>query len=528
MSDLVIYVLCSSSTSREEWENRSSWYPGLTLRPVGPVDSATDQVHSWISSERTPFLVCREEIWFGQGLGGEVRVLINELNGSFRNWALCSNRGVRWDGRHVYDFTYNANEPGLQTSSGPQSVICLDDNLMLVNAPLMRSHKHLAPGVRGSGSGVALSLECLLNGSTLAVSPRLMAVRTAPVDAIQMSPEADTTFQRYYRAFFLNHMFPTPDGVVNVSEIVDYSYVAQPARGVDQADILDLYDESLARSWVSGKPSLTICCRTQFRRPELLSRGVLSFSVFRETARNLMDVSIRLITDQQQDVGVPCVGELQALYPAAGLECWYHEIRPPRHSRTDLLLSAIEKAESDYIWFVDDDDFVNASAAIALARTLRPGRPAVVIGGSTVLKETWEPQEGGSSRGRLELVVSERSSAYRAAHVFRVLKGQNFTPVCSLILPVPLMQERTRNRCALGDFNEDYFLLLLALTAPRVEVVVLETEVASISIRGEENTVAQKDRARWHLSLATFLQEVLNNPEGNSPFLWQLGNTPHW
>ena len=89
------------------------------------------------------------------------------------------------------------------------------------------------------------------------------------------------------------------------------------------------------------------------------------------------------------------------------------------------------------------------------------------------------------------------------------------------------MQARIRDLRALGDYNEDYFLLLLALTAPRVEVLALDCELASISIRENESTVLEKDRSRWHLSFCTFLLEVLNNPEGNSPFLWQLANIPY-
>jgi hypothetical protein len=122
---------------------------------------------------------------------------------------------------------------------------------------------------------------------------------------------------------------------------------------------------------------------------------------------------------------------------------------------------------------------------------------------------------------------AERLRAYSATDVFRVLKGLNYIPICSMVLPVPLMRQRLQGCLALGDYNEDYFLLLLALTSPRVEVGVLPTEIAAISIRGNENTVAQLDRSYWHYSYASFLLELLNNEEGNSPFLWQVGNASH-
>jgi hypothetical protein len=109
-----------------------------------------------------------------------------------------------------------------------------------------------------------------------------------------------------------------------------------------------------------------------------------------------------------------------------------------------------------------------------------------------------------------------------ASQVFGVLRGFNRVPVCGMILPVALLRQRIRRVKALGNYNEDYFILLLALTSSRVEVCVLNTEIASISLRGNDNTVFQEDRSGWHLSLAAFLLEVLNDTEGNSPFLWQL------
>jgi hypothetical protein len=154
----------------------------------------------------------------------------------------------------------------------------------------------------------------------------------------------------------------------------------------------------------------------------------------------------------------------------------------------------------------------------------------MIVASSAIIQETWQLNTGtpGHPVPRLELTHSERSSAYHSTHLFRVLQGSNFVPICSMILPVPLVQERISKVQALGNYNEDYFVLLLALTAPRMEVCLLDYELASVSIRGQENTVTQKDRSGWHLSLATFLLEIMNNTEGNSPFLWQLANAPRW
>ena len=522
---LQLYVLCWTRSSGQIWRSRVDSYPDLEISVLHAVASPLETLRGIARQAGRPFLVCREDVYLGMGIGAQVELLIGELNERFPNWAVCGNRGVRWDGQQVYDFSYDINSAGLQTAVCAHPVISVDENVLLVNAEALTGHQHCAPPLSHRRFGVVLALECLRNGSLAAVSPRLMAVRSAAGEnSDEGSLDADPEFCDYYRSSFLNHQLSTADGTLNLGEIVDYSYLSEPWIHRPQKDVLDLYDLALQQARSSRQPSLTICCRTQFRRPEMLDRAVFSFGVFRQEAGSLADVCVQLITDQAAEVGSAELQRLQQAHPAAALQCWRHAVRPGRHSRTDLLISAIERAETDYIWFVDDDDYVNGPAAAAVARCLAQGAPLVVAASSRVVKETWDVPDGMG----LELTSAERSSGYDAANVFRILRGHNYIPICSMMLPVSVMQERVRHVRALGDFNEDYFLLLLALTAPRIEVCVLDVEVASISIRGDENTVAQKDRPAWLLSYAAFMLELLNNPEGNSPFLWQLANAPRW
>jgi hypothetical protein len=524
---LRLYVLCRTADSRDAWRKQAEAHPDLEVTPIFPVPSAVETVHSLAAAAGRPFLVCQDGVWVGNGIAAHVAILIGELDERFPNWALCGNRGMRWDGQHLFDYAYAMDHGGLRTAVCPHPVICLDDRLLLVNPGAFRRHTRFAPSLQGLRSGVPLSLECLQNGSLLAVSPRLMAMHPGPDESHDESAiETGTAFRDYYRQAFLDHYYHTPDGPLNMSELLDYRQVSEPWTKPVQEDIVDLFDSALEKSRRIGKPSLTICCRTQFRRPEMLERAVLSFAVWRNCAGELADVRVQLITDQLSAVAEPQMNRLRERYPAAALGCWYHEIRPNRHSRADLMLAAIERADTDYIWFIDDDDYVNAAAAPAVARSLASAAPVLVVGSSGVLQEAWQRVatggEGDSAQETFELVQSERLPSYMASQVFGVLRGFNRVPVCGMILPVALLRQRIRRVKALGNYNEDYFILLLALTSSRVEVCVLNTEIASISLRGNDNTVFQEDRSGWHLSLAAFLLEVLNDTEGNSPFLWQL------
>jgi len=528
-----LYVLCTTAAAAGKWETLAGFYHDLDVSPVVTV-SAIETIRQLAALAEGPFLVCRHTIWLGRGMSTHAERLIEELNARFPNWALCGNRGMRWDGQRLYDYSYDMKSGGLQTATCAHPVISLDDSVLLVNPSILNGHKALAPPLKHRRPGVLLSLECLQNGSVMAVSPHLLAMRDeAPENDGEAALDTDPGFREYYRASFLNHRLATPDGTLHLSEIVDYRYVSEPWANTAQRDILELYDKCLEPSRAVGRPSVTICCRTQFLRLEMLERAVLSFAAFRQHTCALAHVEVRLITDASPEAVAPEVRRLQQTHPGAALECWHHEIRPNRYSRTDLLMAAIERAGTDYIWFIDDDDFVNAATGPVLARSLAAGAPLVVVASSARIQETWRAGNGAQTPGlqgarRLELTHTEQSPAYQATHVFRILKGLNFVPICSMILPVPLMRDRISKVQALGDYNEDYFLLLLALTASRVEVCLLDCELSSVSIRGDENTVAQKDRSGWHLSLATFLLEVMNNTEGNSPFLWQLANTPQW
>jgi hypothetical protein len=521
-----LYVICSSRETQRDRQAREALYPELQTHAIFPVQSSVQLLREIANKpESSPFLMCREDIWLGAGISSQVDVLLQELETRFPNWALCGNRGMRWDGGHLYDYSADINARGLQTAVCPHSVSAIDDNILLVNPAVISKHTQLCPAMSSLRCGVLLSLECLQNGSVLAVSPRLMSVRTvASGEGRDMldSPE----FRAYYRSSFLNEWLYTADGPMDLREIVDYSYVSAPGSAVSQKDVLDLYDRGLAQARSQRRPSLTIACRTQFRRLELLERACLSFSACRHYTAGLIDLRVQLITDQLPECAEPILARLRAVYPLAALECLYHEIRPDRHSRTDLLLAAIEQAQTDYLWFVDDDDYIIPPAIPALARCLVPDAPIVIVSSSLVMQEKWSkrssPEEGASDV--VELTDSARSSRYQAARVFQILKGRNFIPNCSMILPVALLRERIQHKLALGDFNEDYYLLLLALTSPRVEVCVLDTDLAVISIRGSENMVAQSDRNAWHQAYATFMLEILNNQEANSPFLWQQAN----
>ena len=310
-----LYVLCTTAASAKHWDTLAGSYHDLDLSPVVTASAIRTMRQIATAAER-PFLVCLDTVWLGRGMLVHAELLIEELNARFPNWALCGNRGMRWDGQHLYDYSYDMHAGGLQTALCAHPVISLDDGVLLVNPKVLNGHKVLAPPLKHRRPGVLLSLECLQNGSVLAVSPHLVAMRdpTLEIDH-EEALDADPAFREYYRASFLNHHLATPDGMLYLGELIDYRFVSEPWAKPAQQDILALYDTCLDASRTVALPSVTICCRTQFRRLEMLERAVLSFAAFRQHTGSLARVETRLITDASPDAVGTEVARLQQTYP---------------------------------------------------------------------------------------------------------------------------------------------------------------------------------------------------------------------
>jgi hypothetical protein len=486
-----------------------------------PIIVLNSSSHAWqavkdlIVEYDEPIIVCQEYVWYGSDFGQRISSLIEDLNRRTPDWAACGNRGCSWDGQDCHDYTSFTRKlgAGLETANTPKVVLSVDDNLLLINCAQLRKVDLVdLPNTRSRIFGIPLSLECLRHHLPVFVDPRLFTVRAAahsPEDITEFV--ALNEFQSYYRSNFINHKFAWPDGELDLSNCIDYGYVTEPNVPYQQVDLIGLFDSTLQR--LRGKsPSVTICCRTQFRRLEMLERAITSFSIAEIASRGKLKLEATLITDCPPEAAVSHLRTFQAKFPLLGLQCWTHVVREPRSSRTDLILAAIERAETDYIWFVDDDDYVLPGAPEALARTLIPAEETIVVGNSLQMYETW--LDGA-------FVESKLANRFSSRKLYNILSGANHVPVCGYLLPLSKAKSILSMKRALGDYYEDYFILLSFLCAPRADVRLLDADLAAVSIRDTGNTVTQTDRSQWNSSLATFMQEILCDAD-RSPILWQL------
>lgn len=514
---LTIVVLCQSDAEAQKWDERRDYYPALDIQIVPKAESACVAVSALLQGGRTePFLLARGDVWFGLEIDIQVAELIFELNETVPNWALCGNLGVAADGSEAISFLQHA-EGSPSYRRQPEPVLLLDDNLLLID-PTKLSLVELPAVSGGAGYGLALSLEAQRRGCCVLADRRLVAALAMARDTQAVANVVEQpVFRDWYGRYFLNHLLPGLDGPLDLAPAVAW-LALDPSASVRRADIVGLHDQALMAARGNRPLSLQIVCRTMLNRSWLLTRAVQSFAAAVHDAAGMARLSVRIVTSGTDAAMQTEVERLRQLTPGIEIDGRAYDVREGRYSRMDLLLHAVEDCPADHIWFVDDDDFLLPGAMPAILRRLALAGQRLVVGASQRYEEKWEAAPDGGHR----LAEWEILPAWRGEGVYRALGGMNHTPICSMVLPAAALKRAVAGVSARGDYYEDYFLLLRLLGTQPVDIAVLPTVIAGISLRDGQNTVTEIDRSRWHLSYATVMGEVLRPADLASPLAWQL------
>jgi Glycosyl transferase family 2 len=264
-------------------------------------------------------------------------------------------------------------------------------------------------------------------------------------------------------------------------------------------------------------PSISIITRTQFKRLPLLRRLLASVSRALRAADAVVECI--LATDMPIDSIQPIFAELTQAYPYLKLRLAH---QAPHHtaSRVANLLNGIRTAQNDYVWIIDDDDFIYPSAFQDLRGTLLGEQPLFVVCSSDVLAEEWFFQndyQAVRTQFRLE-------KTYHATDWRNVFSGMNPLPICSYITPREFITTRLADFVFQHDLSEDYALLLLLLTAPQLPPIVeITAALVGISVRtAGDNVVNVVDRTHWLAQIYLFLGDLQISSGVASGGQWQL------
>lgn len=265
-------------------------------------------------------------------------------------------------------------------------------------------------------------------------------------------------------------------------------------------------------------PSFSIIARTQFKRPTLLHRLIVSLE--RAFSGRNVDFEIILTTDLDESAANSEFANIKAKFGDVPIELACNSSDKNTSSRVSNLLHGVEKAENEYIWVVDDDDYVSIEALTYLEQSFVFGNRPMIFATCDVVNETWDI----APSGKHVLSYTELKDRYHADRWPALFTGVNPTPVCGFITPSYVMKKRLREFEFRFDLSEDYTILLMIMTAPDLPPISEVTEpVAFISLRAnDDNVVNMPDRSRWVIDITGFLSDLYKNEEIASRGTWQI------
>lgn len=355
---------------------------------------------------------------------------------------------------------------------------------------------------------LVLSLECLLHGLFVLVNSRLYVSHDSGGDLTAFNSYTKTeSLQEYLSLQFTDHVFNTINGNITIDNQNHYRYLdLQHSPETGKKDLVALYDTLLRERENNDKASLAVCIRSQFNRRALFDRCVSCIAASASEAIPIVDLQVVIITDQPKERYAKIIPELREAYPILEIEVMPHAVSPDRSSRFDLLIAAFDKVKSDYIWFVDDDDFILPGGLACVARSIRKKHAVLLALDCIRFAETWSEWDSEAF-----LMRSEVLGRTAGRTVFDAYAGDNSVPICGLIFPTKPMRAQLNGIIGRTAYYEDYFLLLAALASRAINVEAYETVGCGISVRGRDNTVNEEDRSIWKISLSTVLGEIINS-----------------
>jgi len=289
-----------------------------------------------------------------------------------------------------------------------------------------------------------------------------------------------------------NQIHQTSEG--SISSIVDSANALISAgliRGVVVNELLAVYDGHLENPRIGkgltafplanlgqgSKSTLLVVTRTQGRRPALLDRNVKSVMELRSRLNNV-------------HVNHLIVGDVLGLDLAEGPQLAHHLASIEGvDNRYDLILESLRVSESDYVWFVDDDDFCNPEVAGKLDALFGfgVGRDAIVLDSQHIHQNQKEPSQTTLHLGK----------KYKASRIVSSLSAANRTPFCSVIFPVESLREWLGSIQGNVALFEDHLLILLLLSCKKTSPWFVDGIGAYIAIHDGGQSVTSTATTAW-------------------------------
>ena len=438
-------------------------------------------------------LVIHADVSLPVGFGSRVRKLVDELSVEWPNWGMVGCSGVA-----AFAAGYSANNyvnfgaapgapPNLAGMIIPATFI--EGWALLANTRALRIAECDFEDDDIFEYDAYISVKVLRCGLALLVAPSLSCWHANRVDEFIPNSKADRErLKRFLKSATVNLHFDTSRDRIISSDLM----VPDPnVLGAVDVKITSLVNASVGRP----RKSVAIITRSTFDRPELLNRCRMTVNAFISEIDQEVTIHHYIVSNHEFPE-LPNLGKTRFIRS---------DVPTNVDSRFLLVNASITAIDADFLWFVDDDDwmFPNGAREIALTISAAP-KDATIFVDSWRFFETVLP---GTPFGSMKL--ESRFEARNFVQSTSLIA--NKTPFCGMILPRQQLDTIPIEAFDRITMSEDLFSLihvLLERGSPPISVDVL---AVGISWRERGNSISSAGNAIWRRSFAEVVASIVGS-----------------
>lgn len=456
-----------------------------------------------IQSDNDYALICHDDVFLPESIELNIKKCIKSMDEYVgnSNWAIVGNAGVELLSKSKLTFISDPHTEILPPrTERPTLVESIDGNTMLLNIRALQE-KNVTLPINLSGFhfyDVVLSLESYKSNLVCAVSSLLYTKHSSSGDyRTFLKSSKDKQIQNYFLENYANTKVTTINGTIKIKR--DYKYLHK--NGNKKKSIEEIINQTVKRIFQNTQVELHILIRIH-QESNKIHRLLRSIEILKSSCSSNVKIFTHLgVSNISKGKIEDFILSLQKEYSNLNLIVKYIQdknIYPRVQALKDLAFS-VESKDNSYILYVDYDDFVFPTVADSLQYILKDTQ--IVIGESIAFTEKWDDKsfypESSTFNHKFPFLLSR--------YIYR---GNTSIPICSVIYSTSLLHKTFEENLFLGDYYEDYALLLLA--SKYATIYSYPILYSGISYHGE-NTVSEIDRTHWDYSYVTFMSDIINS-----------------
>ena len=428
---------------------------------------------------------CHDDVYLPSDFLDSVDQWIEEADREWPNWGMVGNAGVPLFpmGLGAHEVVRFLADPHGGPTGCEKTIPCqsVDGNLMIFNCKALRSKGFVMPRFSGFHLyDLVAGIETLRCGLAVLASPALFCFHDSKGSQAGFENAWKSLgFQNYLAERLVNRKILTVNGPVDIE------------RPDQVTEITELFDLPLAAllnaSEGRPQPSIEIVTRTTFERLGLLERNCLSVDIANDVAG--VEIGHTIVTGNRVAPKNFC--ERSVVIHESDLA----------DDRYELVLAAASRSDADFVWFVDDDDWVFPNRIALVLKALSVcGGEALVCGGAVQFSESFWGDVTG-----VEFGESAPLRVFDGKDLIKSFSGHNFLPFSACLFPTEVLRKLPEGFTKRITYFEDFATILFVASNTPDWTMFLPWPLTGISIRSDSSqTVSMESREEWNRSMAEF------------------------